>query len=244
MGLQVLPPCVNHSRVGYLGSGDAVRVGLMQVRSLRRDSARALVDERRRHGRFENLADLGTRVQLRPAELEALIRCGGLAGFGVPRTQLLFETLVRRGGRRPGPPPAEGRPVSGPERLLAELETLGVALSGHPMELFAPWLPRERVVAAALEGHAGQEVVLAGWPVASRPLLTSGRRPMELVSFEDETDLFDAAVFPAAYESVARTLVKRGPCVVRGRVRLERGHASVTVRRLEPLSIPPCPPSV
>jgi len=242
MGLRLHSPCVNRGQVAYRAEGDGVRVGLMQVRALRERSARSIVAERERNGAFADLDALLDRVPLRPAEIEALIRCGAVdhCSDGRSRHELLWEALRRRGRQLPfaGSERRAARRLTGPEALLMELETLGMGLSGHPIELFGPWLPPQRVRAAELGAHVGADVVLAGWPVTGRPIRASSGRFMELVSFEDETSLFDAAVFPAAYERAARVLAARGPCEVRGRVADDGGHLSLIVRSVAPVSLP------
>ena len=243
MGLAVHPPCVNRGAVAYRATGDGVRVGLMQVRSLREPSARAIVADRTARGPYSSLGDLLGRVPLRRGEVDALIRCGAAddCGGGRSRHELLWEHLRGSAGRqlslidaeRSGP-----RSSQGPEILLMELETLGMGVSGHPIELFGPWLSPGRIPAAELGAHVGADVVLAGWPVNAKPIRTASGRPMELLSFEDETALFDAAVFPAAYERAARVLATRGPCEVRGRVTDDDGHVSLVVRSVSPVSLP------
>jgi len=242
MGLVVSPPCVNRGRVAHRGEDGEVRLGLVLVRGLRESTARAIVADRSRRGRFGSLGELQARVTLRRGETEALIRCGAVddCSGGRSRSELLWEALRRRAGASPpaaGPGRSAGRP-GGPETLLMELETLGVGVCGHPIELFGPWLPAERIPGSELPGHVGDDVVLAGWPVTARPLRTAGGQSMELVCFEDETALFDAAVFPAAYRRGARVLAARGPCEVHGRVTDDGGHVSLVVRHLRPVSLP------
>ena len=57
MGLEVLHPCVNESRYRYTGSGGKVRVGFMEIRGLRKETAERIVEEREKNGRFKSIAD-------------------------------------------------------------------------------------------------------------------------------------------------------------------------------------------
>ena len=214
MGLRLESVCVQRSQIRYTGDGDRVRVGLMQVRTLRAEAARSLVQQRVARGPFRSLDDLVDRVDLHRRELDVLERCGALAGV-------------------PGEPPVEG-----PGLLVAELEDLGVGVAGHPMELIAPFLPPGRVFARSLDRVRDRSVLVAGWPVAARTLHTSGGRPMELVTLEDETGLMDIAVFPDAYDRVAPLLTRRLPCCARGRVTADDGVVSLVVRDLQPVALP------
>ncbi len=212
MGLEVLPPCVNRSQVAFTGEGRRVRVGLMQVRALRPESAVALVRERGGKGVFRSLEELVARVALRGREVDALIRCGGLDRCGRER-------------------------VEGPGALIAEMETLGIPVSGHPLDLFLPLQRGPRDLAADLPGLVGRRVRLAAWRVAHRPLRTRGGREMELLSFEDEGAMYEAAVFPSVYPRVARVLLEPGPFWVRGLVCEDRGDPHVVVEGIEPMEV-------
>jgi len=213
-GLQVLPPCVQHGAVPYSAHDRTVRVGLMQVRALSADTAARLVEQRELDGPFRSPADLVARVGISDREMRSLDLCGALDAL----------------------PDIQPRP--GPARLMDEIETLGVGVSGHPMDLLVPFLPPERVVATDLLRLVDCDVVAAGWPVAARALTTGGGRPMELVTFEDETGLMDAAVFPDVYDRVAALLSRRVPCRIHGRVDARDGVASLRVSDLRPVALP------
>lgn len=214
LDLRVEPPCVQHGSVPFTSHDRTVRVGLMQVRGLSADTATRLVELRQRGGPFRSPADLVARVLVSDRELESLDRCGALDAL--PGVQ----------------------PRTGPARLMGEIETLGVGVSGHPMDLLAPFLPPERVVATSLPRLVDTDVVAAGWPVAARAMTTGGGRPMELVTFEDETGLMDAAVFPDVYDRVAALLSRRVPCCILGRVDVRDGVASLRVTDLQPVALP------
>ncbi len=242
MGLRVRPPCVNASEVSWTGGGDGLRTGLGQVRALGVAGATALVAEREQNGPYETLRDIVRRNEMTRPAVEALIRSGALEAVAGGRTppELMWCWLRERAGTAAQLPlVARPEPRTGPHlAALAELETLGVCLSAHPLSLFGPWLPPDRSTAADLPAMVGHAVTLAGWPVAARPLRTGRGEPMELATFEDETGLFDAAVFPAAYRRVASRLVERRPCVVRGRVSGDRGSVSVVVQAIELVEVP------
>jgi DNA-directed DNA polymerase III PolC len=213
LGLRLESVCVQRGDVPYRGRGDRVRVGLMQVRALRGDRAERIVTQRRRFGPFNSRDDLADRVGLDDRELDALERCGALDAV---------EGVSLR---------------TGPGRLLDEIDTLGVGVSGHPMDLLAPFMSSDRVPAVELGAHVGRRVLVAGWPVAARTLTTRGR-PMELITLEDESGLLDAAVFPDAYERCARLLSQRVPCCARGRVTREDSVVSLVVEELLPVALP------
>ena len=52
-------------------------------------------------------------------------------------------------------------------------------------------------------------------------------RPMEFVSFEDTTAIFDVTFFPNAYARFCRQLCRHKPYILKGRVEEEFGVATI-----------------
>jgi error-prone DNA polymerase len=125
-----------------------------------------------------------------------------------------------------------------PELLLRhELETLGLLVSRHPLEIYAPWLSRVKAVPASeLAGHVGKKVTTVGWFVTGKTVLTRREEPMEFVSFEDTTALYETTFFPRAYERFSRMLGYHRPYLLRGRVEEDFGAVSLTVEDVATLA--------
>ncbi len=115
-------------------------------------------------------------------------------------------------------------------RLRHELETLGLLVSRHPLELYGPWVARARTVPAAdLREHVGRKVTTLGWFVTGKTVLTRREEPMEFVSFEDTTALYETTFFPRAYARFSRMLAYHRPYLLRGLVEEDFGAVSLTV---------------
>jgi len=78
MGLTVLGPDVNHSRWTYRGKGRVVRMGLQQLKGVRREALEKILDERERNGPFGSLEDFLRRTDPAPAEGAVLVGSGAL----------------------------------------------------------------------------------------------------------------------------------------------------------------------
>ncbi|HET7399332.1 MAG TPA: DNA polymerase III subunit alpha [Intrasporangium sp.] len=115
--------------------------------------------------------------------------------------------------------------MTGPERVRAELEVLGLDASGHVVDFYAPMLDALGVTRARdlLAGRSGREVLVAGVKVATQtPPIRSGRRvvfltlddgtgPSDLTFFEDVQGPYAATVFHS-WLLLARGIVRRtGP---------------------------------
>lgn len=91
---------------------------------------------------FTGLRDLLQRVELRPKEVDHLLRAGGLDGLAPSRAELLAELAeVQRGGGAAqmsfGFDQVPVRAESARERLAWELELLGMPVSVHPLDTVA-----------------------------------------------------------------------------------------------------------
>jgi DNA polymerase-3 subunit alpha len=79
MGIEVLPPDVNKSRVDFTPEGQKILFGLSAVRNVGQGAIECILQSRDEEGPFKSLADLCDRVDLHAVNrraLEALILCG------------------------------------------------------------------------------------------------------------------------------------------------------------------------
>jgi DNA polymerase-3 subunit alpha len=181
MGIQVLPPDVNHSEEDFSIDGEAIRFGLGAVKGVGSGAVQAII-EARAAGPFASLADFCERVDLRRVNrkvLEALIKGAAFDSLNTPRSVLLnnLERAMDWGARRVRER-AEGQlsllgGLSGDngsagsvdfryegedswstrDALAAEREALGFHLTNHPLNRHASQIAQMRgpVIADLLE---------------------------------------------------------------------------------------------
>ncbi|MEJ5360296.1 MAG: OB-fold nucleic acid binding domain-containing protein, partial [Desulfobacterales bacterium] len=155
------------------------------------------------------------------------------AGNGPPQGSLFAPAA----GERPPPrfPPEE--PCG---RLRREFAALGFLCDRHPIELYAPAVERAAGRRAVeLPARIGRRVRFAGWPVTAKTLETRSGEPMAFLTFEDETGLVEATLFPGPYRRFRRLLADDRPLLLAGRVEEDWGAVTLTVDSLQPL--PPLP---
>lgn len=243
-GVKVLPPCVNTSDAVCDVQHGAVQVGLGYVREVRQEAAARLVDERRAHGPYRDLADLAGRTDLRTEQLAQLVRSGACDILGQPRRRMLWELgllarphAVRGAGRQlalpiaPTPAPALPEPDL-VERTLTDYETTGLSTGWHLVALVRSQLPREAVTAARIaEMTHGTPVCVAGLVVArQRPATAKG---IVFMLLEDETGTVNCIVRPEVYER-HRAVVRADPLLVAwGRLERRERNINIVVHRLE-----------
>ncbi len=250
MGLEILPPDINHSSTAYAGKGRQVRVGLMQLKSLSREGREALLAERTRRGPFASLADFLQRTAINPADAALLIKSGCFDALesDKSRPQLLWQ-LRQFDSRRTSQPPAtlslfadeppDASPLPAPphystaDMLRMEEEILGFLLSAHPLELYRERIARIRHVRGCdLEKHVGEEVTTIGWLITAKLATTKNRELMEFLSFEDTTAIYETTFFPRAYERFAHRMSAKQPFVLQGKVDEQFGAVSLIVEKV------------
>ncbi len=147
---------------------------------------------------------------------------------------------ARPGDLFPGAEPAESAGDSGEiplladydqeQHLAAELELLEVAASGHPLDA----LPRNgEIWSTELARHVGRRVQLLGWLVTFRPVGTKDYRNMMFLTLEDQRGIYEAVLFPDAYERYAGLIFETRLLRVSGRVEDE---AQIHCDKIERLS--------
>ncbi len=121
--------------------------------------------------------------------------------------------------------------MTGPERVRAELEVLGLDASGHVIDFYAPMLDALGVTRARdlLTGRSGREVLVAGVKVATQtPPIRSGRRVVFL-TLDDATGPADLTFFEDVQGPYAATVFHSWLLLCRGVVR-RTGPRGVSIR--------------
>src|SRR6185503_17999024 len=170
VGLTILPPHVNLSGYEFSVVDDkTLRYGLGAIKGVGEGAVQAIVNERRANGDYASLEDLCRRLDLSKINrrvLEALIKSGALDGLATNRATLMHRldgalalgeqnSKANETGQHDifglnvaqAPEAVRVKAPDQPEwsdvvRLRAERETLGRAISGHPIDRFVNDLPR------------------------------------------------------------------------------------------------------
>jgi DNA polymerase-3 subunit alpha len=252
MGLTVLPPDVNASGLYFSVEGErSIRYGLGAVKGVGAGAVEALVAERQAHGPFKNLPELCQRIDLAKVNrrvLEALIRSGSFDALGANRATLMgaLDAAVQGGEQSTQASaagqvdlfggPVEASPVmttlpewSEAMRLAGERETLGLYLTGHPIQRFESELPRlvsgriadlnsER---APAEGEGGR--FFGGRVVSAAGLIHELRRRNGRTSFvlDDRTGRIEVTVFEEQYQQYRDLIAKDALVLVEGNLRFD-----------------------
>jgi len=238
MGLTILPPDINASVWTYRGSGTTVRVGLMQVKGLQEHLVKQLIAERETKGPYRSLSDFISRIKLDYGQAKLLIKAGcfdSIAGE-LTRPALLWRVFAAQARKPPSsiPIPTE---YSVQKKLHHELSLFGFPLRCHPLDLFTRALAATpHMFAKDLDQYVGKEVTLIGWLLTEKIVSTKKGEPMEFMTLEDQTGMYDATVFPTIYRRYCHLLATNQAYVVTGLVEEHYAIVTLTVRTIRLLA--------
>ena len=241
---------------------DTIRFGLVTIKNFGQGIATAIIDERKRGGKFKSLTDFLDRVKdknLNKKSLEALIKSGALDSFGIDRGVLLgnLETLLAHNKEKlkqadnqdslfglmtdtstvPTLKLAEVPNIDPREKLAWEKELLGLYISGHPLDRYKDIISkRDMDIKKAIETlKDGQEVTLACIIEEIKPILTKKGDNMAFVKVADFTGELETVVFPKVLVEFRSAFTPDKCLAIKGKISERNGQKSMIVDKVKVL---------
>lgn len=257
MGISILPPDINEGESGFSVSGNAIRYGLSAIKSVGTSVVDSIVAERQQNGLFTSLEDFVERMTNKEANkktMENFIKSGALDSLPGNRRQKMMvmpELLEQKNKEKKTSMAGQmslfdfadeetkddfritmpNVPEYPKEELLAfEKETLGIYVSGHPMDAYeSMW--RKNITATTADFLVDEEtdravvtdgeMVTVGGMVAGKTVKTTRTgQMMAFVTLEDMLGSVEVLVFPKIYESRREIFSQDEKLFIQGRVSL------------------------
>jgi DNA polymerase-3 subunit alpha len=246
MGIEVLPPDINESRLDFTVVEAKIRFGLAAIKNVGESAIHSILAARDKRGLFDSLFDLCEEVEPRLVNkrvFEALIKSGCFDSFGARRSQLyaLIDRALEYGqrvqrekesgqvslfgdGGATSRPPGLGKLPDLPEwndteRLSYEKATLGFFLSGHPLNRYESELASfATCTSTKLEELVGSpEEAIGGLINQIKTLRTRKGDAMAVLRLEDQEGAVEVVVFPDAYKKFYGILSHDAPILIKGK---------------------------
>jgi DNA polymerase-3 subunit alpha len=240
-GLEVLAPDINASGYRFFPlDGKRIRYGLGAVKGTGEQAIANIVAAREAGGAFRDLGDFCRRVDRRIVNrraMEALVKAGAFDGLEPNRASLLASLgaaleLAEKGEQYKQQTSLFGgaeettaevfelqRTPAWPERerLLAEKQSLGFYLSGHPFNSYREELRRVARTPLASLVPANEPQMAAG-VIYGVTMRNSRRGRMAILQLDDGTARVEVAVFGELFHERRAAIQEDHVVVVKGRV--------------------------
>lgn len=247
--IKVAPPDINRSHYRFTVDDNGVVIyGLGAIKGVGEGALENCV-ENRKQKKFESLFDFFERTDNRRVNrrvVESLIRSGAMDSFGVGRSTLIAtldkalhqaEQLNKNkeNGQEDLFGTFEATEISAPQleyiqvkewtddvRLLGEKETLGLYLTGHPIDRFEKELSQfisNKVV--DLKPSKDKTTKIAGLVIAIRTLFTKSGNRMAVVTLDDRSARIEAVFFSDLFTQYKDLLEKDQLLIVEGEVSID-----------------------
>lgn len=278
MGISILPPDINEGDWGFTASEKGIRFGLSAIRSIGRNVVVSMVEERDKNGPYRSLKDFIDRLgskEINKRTMENFIKSGSMDTLPGTRKQkmLLYPQLMDQknrdqkngiagqmslfdlfSGEENAPMAEEEFPDVGEyERdvyLALEKESLGLYISGHPMESWQDiW--QKQITNTSADFMADEETgyarvrdgatALVGGIITGKTVkITKTNKRMAFITLEDLTGTMEIIVFPQDLEKNEPGLTEENCVFIKGRVSAsDNAAAKLICEQVTPLESMP-----
>lgn len=255
--IKVISPNIHQSDYYFtVNLKEEIIYGLGAIKGVGEGAIQHII-EQRKLSPFKDFFDFCQRVDTRKVNkrvLESLIKAGVLDSFAEDRSQLmamLGEAMARaeqlsknlshgqtdlfqHDDSLPSQSTdlAQVKPWTAEERLQGEKESLGMYLSGHPLESVEDELKKLNVTKFRniTAGKKDQKVFVGGLVVSVRSLQTKNGDRMAVVMLDDRFDRFEVTVFPDPYQKFRELLVKDQMIIIEGLAGLDNFSGNLRIK--------------
>lgn len=257
IGIEVMPPNINESFAGFTvieGKGEnpkpRIRFGLTTIKNFGEGIAEAIIEERRRKGKFASLEDFLKRIQdrnLNKKSLEALIKAGAFdefkeRGLLLSNIENLLEfnkeeaktnkdqtSLFGDSSETSKLSLVQGEPLKENEKLSFEKELLGLYISGHPLDKFKEKMEKKGVsILKVLENAKdGASQMIVGICEELKEIRTKKGDLMAFAKMADFDSSIEVVVFPKVYEDTKSLFNSEKTLAIEGKISIRDERISL-----------------
>jgi len=252
--LAVLPPDVNFSKIQFTVADEkSIRYGLGAIKGVGEAALAGIVAERAQGAPFTSLYDFCQRVDMKKINkrvMDALVKSGAFDSLGGHRASLeaslakaiqiagqhrensdsgqndMFGLMTVDHSEHAEEPLLEAIEWTEEQLLTAEKDTLGLYLSGHPIDRYSEELSRfipkkiSELDAPEAKGYQRNEipVITAGLIVAMRTMKSKNGGRMAFITLDDQTARLEVRLFAEAFEQYQALLQTDKMVVIQGKI--------------------------
>ena len=239
LGVLIKTPDINHSYEKWRGNKNEIRMGLMSIKRLKKNVIKKIMDERK-SGQFESLDDFLFRVDMDLSDAMALTNAqcfSSICGHKNHRevAYIVAEFYLQGENNTPVNTVPVTDELTQYEIYQIELDVFGYPVSIHPLELYRPLLSNRIGYAKDIPQNVGRSIYLIGVCITRKETRTGRKEPMEFLTLEDETDIYECVLFPKVFAEFGDIINWETLFIIRGKVEQSFGVCSITVNKIASL---------
>ncbi|MBE9532712.1 MAG: DNA polymerase III subunit alpha, partial [Proteobacteria bacterium] len=255
LGLTVLPPDVNESKIQFTVADEkSIRYGMGAIKGVGEAALAGIVSERENGIAFTSLYDFCQRVDMKKVNrrvMDSLVKSGAFDSLGGHRASFeasitkalhiaeqhrensdsgqndMFGLMTVDEDKHDEEPLVEMPHWSEEHLLIAEKETLGLYLSGHPIDRYieelARFIPKKisELDAPESKGYQRNEipVITAGLIVAIRTMKNKSGGRMAFITIDDQSARLEVQLFGETYEKYQSMILSDKLVIIQGKIR-------------------------
>ncbi|WP_119469000.1 DNA polymerase III subunit alpha [Vibrio cholerae] len=266
MGLTVLPPDINSGLYRFnVDDNGAIVYGIGAIKGVGEGPIEAILEARNKGGYFKDLFDFCARIDLKKVNkrvIEKLILAGALDRLGPHRAAMMasVDDAVRAASQHhqaeafgqadmfgvltDAPEEVEQKYTQVPEwpekvRLEGERETLGLYLTGHPVDEYLKELTKYTScrLNEAAPTRRDQSLTVAGLVIAARVMTTKRGTRIGLMTLDDRSGRMEVMLYSEALDRYAEWLEKDKILVGSGQVSFDDFNAGLKMSAREVMDL-------
>ncbi|MFH0225340.1 DNA polymerase III subunit alpha [Vibrio furnissii] len=247
MGLTVLPPDINSGLYRFnVDDTGAIVYGIGAIKGVGEGPIEVILEARNKGGYFKDLFDFCARIDIKKVNkrvIEKLILAGALDRLGPHRAAMMasLDDAVKAASQHhqaeafgqadmfgvltDAPEDVERKYIQVPEWpekvwLEGERETLGLYLTGHPINAYLKELNKYTScrLNEAMPTRRDQSLTVAGLVIAARVMTTKRGNRIGLMTLDDRSGRMEVMLFSDALDRYAELLEKDKILVISGQV--------------------------
>ncbi len=255
LGITILAPSVNESfRDFAVISDNEIRFGLVAIKGVGENIAKAIIEERETNGKFNSLEDFLIRVNhkdLNKKSVESLIKAGALDEF--EDRNLLYGNavkileFVKNKSKKDVKTPQMGlfdddpkidmsalrlvapeENISKKDMLAWEKELIGLYISGHPLGEHKEQLEKETIkIEDITDNLVGRTVKVGGMVTNIKKIVTKNGDPMAFAQLEDFSKKIELVIFPKTLEKTKDFWQEDKAAFISGKLDMRNGEYQI-----------------
>ena len=228
-------------------SHHGLRVGLRAIKGVKKQTRQKIVLERNRNGIYISLEDCVRRTNLSRDEIEALALSGAFESLGISGTRRAGLWAAQRLSLAkpetlPGiiegvqAPQVVNEPMSQSQRMVADLQAMGLAQNAHPTQFFRELkIHKSTIPINELQEHKHREVIEVIGVITHRQSPGTAKG-IVFLTLEDETGLLNVVCHGAMWKKQGKVIRDSRVVKIRGVLEVVENVINLVAAQVSPLT--------